>query len=92
VIGARIGGIPELVREGETGLTFTSGNVQSLAAALEALGRAPDDDVATLGRTARDWVEREFSAVRYRARMLEVYRGVGLPAAKESAAHWAKER
>jgi glycosyltransferase involved in cell wall biosynthesis len=92
VIGARIGGIPELVREGETGLTFTSGNVQSLAAALEALGRAPDDDVATLGRTARDWVEREFSAARYRARMLEVYRGVGLPAAKESAAHWAKER
>ena len=30
VIGARIGGIPELIKEGETGLLFESGNVQDL--------------------------------------------------------------
>lgn len=30
VLGARIGGIPELVREGETGFTFEAGNVAEL--------------------------------------------------------------
>src|SRR5579863_2465740 len=33
VIGARIGGIPELVRESETGVCFESGNVASLVSA-----------------------------------------------------------
>lgn len=31
IIGARIGGIPELVEEGETGFTFESGNAHDLA-------------------------------------------------------------
>jgi len=34
VIGARIGGIPELIREHETGLSFVSGDEASLAARL----------------------------------------------------------
>jgi glycosyltransferase involved in cell wall biosynthesis len=34
VIGADIGGIPELIREGETGFLFRSGNVESLVETL----------------------------------------------------------
>ena len=37
VIGARIGGIPELVIDGENGLLFESGNVESLSEAITKL-------------------------------------------------------
>jgi glycosyltransferase involved in cell wall biosynthesis len=30
VLGARIGGIPELINEGENGMLFTPGNIQEL--------------------------------------------------------------
>lgn len=36
-IGAKIGGIPELIREGENGLLFESGNVDSLVNVIEEL-------------------------------------------------------
>lgn len=90
VIGARIGGIPELVRENETGVTFPSGDVEALAAALAALGTAPDDDISALGRAGRAWVEREFSAERYRARVLRVYRAAGF-AWDRAAPHSVRE-
>jgi len=37
VIGANIGGIPELIAEGDCGLLFESGNVDSLVAAITRL-------------------------------------------------------
>jgi glycosyltransferase involved in cell wall biosynthesis len=77
IIGARIGGIPELIREGETGLAFASGDVAALAAALRALTRMPDAEVQELGRTARRWIETEFTADLYRQRVLDIYRGLG---------------
>ena len=39
VIGAKIGGIPELIREDETGFVFRAGNVDALAAVLERVQR-----------------------------------------------------
>jgi glycosyltransferase involved in cell wall biosynthesis len=77
VIGARIGGIPELIREGETGLGFASGDVAALAAAMRTLSRMPDAAVEELGRTARGWIETEFTADLYRQRVLDIYRGLG---------------
>src|SRR6185295_6250172 len=66
VIGARIGGLPELIREDETGLTLASGNEDSLAAALRSVAERPDAQVREMGRRARDWVEEEFTADLYR--------------------------
>ncbi len=77
VLGARIGGIPELVRENETGWTFESGDVESLAAALRRIADASSDELSRLGRTARTWVEQEFTSTRYTARMLDLYRDLG---------------
>ena len=37
VIGARIGGIPELIEDGKTGLLFESGNVQELTKQVRRL-------------------------------------------------------
>lgn len=41
VIGARIGGIPELIKEGETGLLFEAGNADDLEAKLRDLLETP---------------------------------------------------
>ena len=62
VIGARIGGIPELIRENETGLGFESANEAALAAALRDMSERPDAAIEAMGQSARRWVEREFTA------------------------------
>jgi glycosyltransferase involved in cell wall biosynthesis len=78
VLGARIGGIPELIRDGETGLTFESGNVDSLADALTRFMTLPDSTISEMGRRGRRWVETEFTANLYRERILEIYRELGV--------------
>lgn len=78
VIGARIGGIPELVRDGETGMVFESGDVESLAEALSALRDLPDSAAAEMGEAGRRWMAREFTPARYRDRLLDLYRSAGL--------------
>jgi glycosyltransferase involved in cell wall biosynthesis len=80
VIGARIGGIPELIREGETGLSFASGDVGSLVVALQNLNAQPASILEDMGRTGRRWVETEFTAQLYRDRLLNVYRELGVRA------------
>lgn len=42
VIGSRMGGIPELIREGETGELFESGNVTDLKEKIEKLWNFPE--------------------------------------------------
>ncbi len=78
IIGARIGGIPELVREDETGLAFDSGDEVSLAAALSSMTERKDPEVEEMGRCARRWVEGEFAAPLYRDRILGIYRELGV--------------
>jgi glycosyltransferase involved in cell wall biosynthesis len=73
VIGARIGGVPELVREDETGLLFPSGEVEALAAALDRFAALPDARLAEMGAAGRRWVEQDFTATRYRNRLLQLY-------------------
>lgn len=79
VLGARIGGIPELVREGMTGLQFESASVQSLTDALLRMQRLGDAELSGMGREGRRWVESAFTADIYRERILGVYRELGVP-------------
>jgi glycosyltransferase involved in cell wall biosynthesis len=78
VIGARIGGIPELIRENETGLAFTSGSPESLAEAMRTMLGYPDSRVEEMGRAGRQWVEQDFTAARYMERVLNIYREFGV--------------
>lgn len=78
VIGAAIGGITELVREGETGFTFEAGNVTALSAILAQLADLPDTLLTDMGHNARRWVEQEFTAARYRMRLLRLYAELGI--------------
>ncbi len=73
VIGARIAGIPELVREGETGTLFAAGEVEALAASLQRFAQLPDAGLAEMGAAGRRWVEQDFTAASYRDRLLALY-------------------
>lgn len=57
VIGSRIGGIPELVRDGQTGLLFEPGNAAELAAKIQFLLDHPQQ-AAEMGRAGRRQVEQ----------------------------------
>lgn len=76
VIGARIGGIPEMVVEGLTGLLFESGDADGLACCLTQLADASDDKVAQMGRAAREHVTTHFTQERYLDEMLSLYDSV----------------
>ncbi len=73
VIGARIGGIPELVEDGITGWTFESGNASDLRRAL-VLALSNADRVEEMGRNARTRVERRYGADLYYDRMTAILR------------------
>lgn len=71
-IGARIGGIPELVRDGETGFTFESGSLPELREKL-GLAVANRDEMMAMGKRGRRLVEEEFSPERHYEKLVRVY-------------------
>lgn len=72
VIGARIGGIPELVKDGETGFTFESGNINDLSQKISTL-QNNDLFLPTIGGNARKFVTDEFNPERYYQGLMEIY-------------------
>jgi glycosyltransferase involved in cell wall biosynthesis len=73
VVGARIGGIPELVRDGETGLTFEPGNAADLTAKISELICDPARFMS-MGSRARQWVREELNSDKHYQRLLDIYR------------------
>ncbi|HXV31690.1 MAG TPA: glycosyltransferase family 4 protein, partial [Sinorhizobium sp.] len=78
VIGAAIGGIPEMVREGETGLLAAAGNVEDLARALREMAALSPAARMLMGAEGRSWIASEFSAGAYRSRTLDLYATLGV--------------
>lgn len=73
VLGAQIGGIPELVVPGETGLLFEAGNEDQLRdLILDLWGRR--DRVKGMGKNARGLVEAEYSLSLHGDRLVDLYR------------------
>ncbi|MHA6316791.1 glycosyltransferase [Altererythrobacter sp. CAU 1778] len=70
-IAARIGGLPEIVRDGQTGLLFEPNSVASLA---EALARTHDDKLTSrLGAGARSAYELHYSETANLAALQSIY-------------------
>lgn len=87
VIGARIGGIPEMVRPRETGWLFESGSVDALESALREAFVCPREELVSLGKQGRYLVETEFNRERYASSMLSLYAELGVtPAQAETTA------
>ncbi len=84
VIGACIGGIPEMIDPGETGFLFEPGNMDALAAEMERVAALPDTQLQRLGAAARQRVVRDYSNQTYLANMLALYASLGV---RGAAAH-----
>ena len=81
VIGTRLGGIPELVEDGITGITTPANDPPALAAAMRELA-SRIDRAGDMGLAARARVERDFSPASHLARLDEIYSEArGVPAA-----------
>jgi glycosyltransferase involved in cell wall biosynthesis len=78
VIGADIGGIPELIRPGETGFVFRSGSVDDLADVLTRVQGCSASMLHNLGAAGREWMRTEFSPAMYRDRMIALYSQIGV--------------
>jgi glycosyltransferase involved in cell wall biosynthesis len=74
-IGARIGGIPELVRDHETGMTFESGNVLDLREKIR-YALADPERLEAWGRKGRDFVEKELNAETHYDKLTAIYHEV----------------
>jgi len=72
VIGSRIGGIPELVKDGQTGLTFEPGNAEDLRAKVKALISNPDR-VYKMGQAARRFVEEKLNPEVHYQGLMKIY-------------------
>ncbi len=73
VIGADIGGIPEMIDTGETGWLFPSGDAEALADILTRVANMPADETAAAGRAARRRVERDYTSTGYIDAMQALY-------------------
>ncbi|MHB1411848.1 MAG: glycosyltransferase family 4 protein [Thermoleophilia bacterium] len=75
VVGARIGGIPELVREGQTGMLFEPGDITGLRRVIESLWDR-SGPCAQMGAAARQLAEDEYSPATHYDKILDVYQQV----------------
>ena len=70
VLGARIGGIPELIEENVSGMTFESGNVEDLKARIELMWNASFDYKAIA-----DNAVKRYSSEAYYEQLMKYYKG-----------------
>jgi glycosyltransferase involved in cell wall biosynthesis len=73
VIASAVGGLPEIVDDGRTGLLVPPGDVEALAAAIRDLTASPAR-TAAMGAAGRARALEEFSQDRCTDRTLELYR------------------
>ena len=70
VLGARIGGIPELIEEGVSGMTFESGNVEDLKEKIELMWNASFNY-----KEIADNAVKRYSSEAYYEKLMEYYHG-----------------
>jgi glycosyltransferase involved in cell wall biosynthesis len=60
VVATRVGGVPEVVRDGETGFVLPAGDDEALAAKVELLLASPET-AASMGEAARAWIRARYT-------------------------------
>lgn len=76
VIGARIGGIPELVEEGRTGFGFASGDADDLACVMLRAAAVGRGDYAAMQSACAAYVEERCGQDSYIRGLVDLYRGL----------------
>ncbi|WP_407320873.1 glycosyltransferase family 4 protein [Dickeya ananatis] len=75
VVGGRIGGIPEQIRDKVDGILFEPGNVQVLAGVLDYLALNPQQ-AKEMGRNARQRLSEKYSLNKHTAALLALYQEI----------------
>jgi glycosyltransferase involved in cell wall biosynthesis len=78
IVSTRLAGVPEIVRDGESGLLVAPGDVKGLANALELLLRDPQLR-ARFGAAGRRNVEVRFDVDKTAAQLLELVEAAAIP-------------
>jgi len=73
VVATRVGGVPDVVRDGETGFLVPPGSAEAVAGRTLDLLNDPDAARA-MGTAAREWVQERFSAERLADDLAALYR------------------
>lgn len=76
VIGAEIGGIPEIVEDGRTGYLFESGDADGLAKAVRKAVSLTDREYASMSENAREFAEKNFNEERNYEKIINFYRSI----------------
>lgn len=84
VIGAHIGGIPELVIQGETGFGFTSGDMDALCGVLLEASRVDRAQYMRMQDSCAGYVERHNDQDRYVDALVDLYRTLDLSVGTET--------
>ncbi|MDR1369925.1 MAG: glycosyltransferase [Dysgonamonadaceae bacterium] len=74
IIASRIGGIPEILIENETGYLFEMKVVNELKTKIQQAGSLPDDDYLRLSKNARIFAEKNFDAEQYYRQLMVIYK------------------
>ena len=74
VIGASIGGISEIIRDGKTGFVFESGNLNSLTSAIDKSNSIVKEDFLDLKNNAYEFAKDNFSREKHLEKLLSFYK------------------
>lgn len=72
VLGARIGGIPELIEENVSGMTFKSGDMDDLKKKIEIMWNDSCFDYEQISRTSQD----RYSSESYYNTLMDIYKNI----------------
>jgi glycosyltransferase involved in cell wall biosynthesis len=75
VIGSNVGGIPDMIVDGETGLLAKAADASELAQALEWMINHPEER-ETMGDSARKLIEKECSLEVQSGRYISLYESI----------------
>ena len=73
VVASRVGGIPSLIEHGKTGFLVDPQHSLALAELVIRLLKDPEE-ARMMGRRAREFIEKNFSAADMAAKTIEVYK------------------
>ena len=74
VIGARIGGISELIRENEDGYLFEPKNVDDLASKMEIIVNLQSRIIIEMGKKGREKIRKRFNPDLHYSNLISVYK------------------
>jgi glycosyltransferase involved in cell wall biosynthesis len=76
VIGAAIGGITEIIKDGETGYSFESGSVEDLSRAIGEAEALSQNEYNTMKSNAMQFATDNFGKESYYTKLMELYKSV----------------